>query len=53
MGNKQVVLVVDDDPVNFDVIEILLFKEGYDLHYKDNGAEASLLLQKPTLTSFY
>jgi len=40
MGNKQVVLVVDDDPVNFDVIEILLFKEGYELYYKDNGAEA-------------
>ncbi len=40
MGNKQVVLVVDDDPVNFDVIEILLFKEGYELYYKDSGAEA-------------
>ncbi len=40
MGNKQVVLVVDDDPVNFDVIEILLFKEEYELHYKNNGADA-------------
>ncbi len=38
--NKQVVLVVDDEPVNFDVIEILLFKEGYELHHRDNGAEA-------------
>jgi two-component system, sensor histidine kinase and response regulator len=40
MGNKQVVLVVDDEPANFDVIEILLFKEGYELHHQDNGADA-------------
>jgi two-component system sensor histidine kinase/response regulator len=40
MGNKQVVLVVDDEPANFDVIEILLFKEGYELHHKDNGKDA-------------
>ena len=40
MGNQQVVLVIDDEPANFDVIEILLFKEGFDLHYKDNGAAA-------------
>ena len=51
MGNKQVVLVVDDDPVNFDVIEILLFKEEYELHYKDNGADAiaSLAEIKPDI----
>jgi len=40
MGNKQVVLVIDDEPVNFDVIEILLFKEGYELHHKSGGSEA-------------
>ncbi|BBC23133.1 response regulator [Pseudanabaena sp. ABRG5-3] len=40
MGNQQVVLVIDDEPANFDVIEILLFKEGFELHYKDNGAAA-------------
>ncbi|PZV15258.1 MAG: hybrid sensor histidine kinase/response regulator [Pseudanabaena sp.] len=40
MGNKQVVLVVDDEPANLDVIEILLFKEGYELHHQDNGADA-------------
>ena len=40
MGNKQVVLVVDDEPANFDVIEILLFKEGYELHHLNNGADA-------------
>ena len=51
MRNKQVVLVVDDDPVNFDVIEILLFKEEYELHYKDNGADAiaSLAEIKPDI----
>jgi two-component system sensor histidine kinase/response regulator len=40
MRNKPVVLVVDDEPANFDVIEILLFKEGYELHHQDNGADA-------------
>lgn len=40
MGNQQVVLVIDDEPANFDVIEILLFKEGFELHYKDNGVAA-------------
>jgi signal transduction histidine kinase len=51
MGNKQVVLVVDDEPANFDVIEILLFKEGYELYHQDNGADAiaSLDTIKPDL----
>lgn len=51
MGNQPVVLVVDDEPANFDVIEILLFKEGYELYYKDNGAEAldSILEIKPDI----
>ena len=40
MGKKQVVLVIDDESSNFDVIEILLFNEGYDLHYKNNGEAA-------------
>ncbi len=40
MGKKQVVLVIDDESSNFDVIEILLFKEGYQLHYKNSGVEA-------------
>jgi signal transduction histidine kinase len=51
MGNKQVVLVIDDEPINFDVIEILLFKEGYELLYKNNGTEAIATLAeiKPDL----
>ncbi|MCA6573693.1 MAG: response regulator [Pseudanabaena sp.] len=51
MGNQPVVLVIDDEPANFDVIEILLFKEGYELYYKDNGAEAldSILEIKPDI----
>jgi len=40
MGKQPVILVIDDEPANFDVIEILLFKEGYELYYKDNGTEA-------------
>jgi len=38
--NKQVILVVDDESANFDVIEILLFKEGYELYHRDSGTEA-------------
>lgn len=34
------ILIVDDEPDNFDVIEILLFKEGYNLTYISSGAEA-------------
>lgn len=51
MRNKQIVLIVDDESSNFDVIEILLFKEGYALHHQNNGAEAiaSLDTIKPDL----
>jgi signal transduction histidine kinase len=40
MGNQPNILVVDDEPANFDVIEILLFKEGYQLHYEESGVNA-------------
>ena len=47
----QRILVVDDEPANFDVIEILLFKEGYVLHHQNNGANAiaSLATTNPDL----
>jgi len=34
------ILVVDDDPNNFDVIETLLDSENYQLHYAADGQEA-------------
>lgn len=34
------VLVVDDDPVNFEVIETLLGDHPYHLHYAGNGKAA-------------
>jgi two-component system, sensor histidine kinase and response regulator len=34
------VLVIDDEPNNFDVIEILLIKQDYLLHYSASGQEA-------------
>ncbi len=40
MQKQPVILVVDDESANFDVIEILLFKEGYNLHYQNSGARA-------------
>lgn len=33
-------LIVDDDPGGFYVIEALLFKDGYDLRYAESGFEA-------------
>lgn len=38
------VLVVDDEPVNFDVIETLLGNQPYCLHYADSGQEAIAVL---------
>ncbi|WP_033374299.1 EAL domain-containing protein [Spirulina subsalsa] len=37
-------LIVDDEPDNFDVIETLLIEEDYDLHYAANGTEAISVL---------
>jgi len=44
-------LIVDDDPDNFDVIDTLLSNQGYELHYADNGhkAIANLEMFKPDL----
>ena len=38
--NKPSILVVDDEPDNFDVIEAFLTEHGYDLHYASSGEEA-------------
>lgn len=40
MTNQTSILVVDDEQENFDVIEILLFKDGYKLHFVKSGQEA-------------
>jgi two-component system, sensor histidine kinase and response regulator len=40
MTNEISILVVDDEHENFDVIEILLFKDGYKLHFVKSGKEA-------------
>ena len=44
-------LIVDDDPDNFDVIDTLLSDQGYYLHYSDDGpkAIASLEMFQPDL----
>ncbi|MEE3717070.1 EAL domain-containing protein [Tumidithrix elongata RA019] len=34
------ILVIDDEPENFDVIEALLHNRGYQLHYASGGKEA-------------
>ncbi len=49
--NQPSVLVVDDEPDNFDVIEALLGNLDYQLHYAANGRQAidSLHIFKPDL----
>ncbi|MCF4965875.1 hybrid sensor histidine kinase/response regulator [Nostoc sp. CMAA1605] len=37
MDNQPSILVIDDEPDNFDVIEALLFNEGYELNYAASG----------------
>ncbi|HEY9600495.1 MAG TPA: response regulator [Allocoleopsis sp.] len=44
MDNRYSVLVVDDEPNGFDVIEAHLYREGYDLHYAASGQEALSLM---------
>ena len=44
MSNYSV-LVVDDEPSNFDVIEALLASLGYQLHYTSSGSDAIALLE--------
>ena len=40
MGQPASILVVDDQPTGFTVIQALLKPEGYDLHYVDSGQAA-------------
>ena len=51
MTNISSILVVDDEPNNFDVIEALLSEYDYELHYAANGksAIASLTAFQPDL----
>ncbi len=39
MHKTPLILIVDDEPVNFSVIKTLLLKDGYQLAYIDNGIE--------------
>ncbi len=40
MNDKNSILVVDDEPNGFDVIEAHLYREGYELIYASSGIEA-------------
>ncbi|MFB2897420.1 response regulator [Aerosakkonemataceae cyanobacterium BLCC-F50] len=42
--NNPSILIVDDEPANFDVIEAFLSSHKYDLHYVASGREAIALL---------
>jgi two-component system sensor histidine kinase/response regulator len=40
MDSSLTLLIVDDEPDNFDVLEALLFKDGYDLNFAQSGQAA-------------
>lgn len=40
MDSSPTLLIVDDEPDNFDVLEALLFKDGYDLSFAQSGKDA-------------
>ncbi len=42
---KPSILIIDDQPDNFDVIEALLSKQNYQLHYAASGQEAIAALE--------
>jgi two-component system, sensor histidine kinase and response regulator len=46
---RPTILVVDDEADNFDVIEILLYREDYNLIYAPSGAEAMRVLETQTV----
>lgn len=46
MKSNNTILVIDDEEQNFDVIEILLFREGYTLHFAQSGNAAFSFLEK-------
>ncbi|HEY9694080.1 MAG TPA: hybrid sensor histidine kinase/response regulator [Oculatellaceae cyanobacterium] len=43
--NNNFILIVDDEPENFDIIRLLLLKEKYNLHYATGGQEALNILE--------
>jgi two-component system sensor histidine kinase/response regulator len=43
---ENCILVVDDDPINFDVIEALLDQYSYELHYVSSGESALAILDE-------
>ncbi len=45
MANLVSILIVDDEPNNFDVIETFLIKQGYELHYAVSGKDAIASLE--------
>lgn len=40
MLDRPSILVVDDEPDNFDVLQMLLMNEGYTFHYASSGQRA-------------
>ena len=46
MTSSSSILMVDDQPENFDVVETLLANQNYDLHYVNESSRALECLTK-------
>ena len=40
MSHKSTILIVDDEPIGRQLIDAILYKEGYNLEFAENGKEA-------------
>lgn len=40
MSHKSTILIVDDEPIGRQLIDAILYKEGYNLEFAENGREA-------------
>jgi CheY-like chemotaxis protein len=47
MLDRPSILIIDDNPTNFDVIEILLTRENYLLHFASSGQSALVRAASP------
>lgn len=44
--NKGTILVVDDEPINFKLLSVILEREGYAVEYADGGYRAVEMAEK-------
>lgn len=46
MGNKKKILIIEDNPYNREITELILIKEGYDTIVATDGEEALIKIEE-------